>query len=80
MLRRTYDWMMRLAGHQKAPQALFWVSFIESSVFPDPAGRDAGADGAGAAAQGLDLRHHLHRLAPSSAASPAMPLATSCSS
>jgi membrane protein YqaA with SNARE-associated domain len=28
--------MMRLAGHQKAPQALFWVSFIESSVFPIP--------------------------------------------
>lgn len=36
MMRRTYDWMMRLAGHQKAPQALFWVAFIESSVFPIP--------------------------------------------
>lgn len=28
--------MMRLAGHRKAPQALFWVAFIESSVFPIP--------------------------------------------
>lgn len=36
MMRRTYDWMMRTAGHRKAPQALFWVAFIESSVFPIP--------------------------------------------
>ena len=36
MMRRLYDWMMRMAGHKKAPQALFWVSFIESSVFPIP--------------------------------------------
>ena len=36
MMRRLYDWMMRMAAHQKAPQALFWVSFIESSVFPIP--------------------------------------------
>ena len=36
MLRRTYDWMMRMAGHEKAPHALFWVSFIESSIFPIP--------------------------------------------
>ena len=36
MMRRTYDWMMRMAGHPKAPHALFWVSFIESSVFPIP--------------------------------------------
>jgi membrane protein YqaA with SNARE-associated domain len=36
MMRRTYDWMMRMAGHRKAPQALFWVAFIESSVFPIP--------------------------------------------
>jgi membrane protein YqaA with SNARE-associated domain len=28
--------MMRMAGHQRAPQALFWVSFVESSVFPIP--------------------------------------------
>jgi membrane protein YqaA with SNARE-associated domain len=28
--------MMRMAGHEKAPYALFWVSFIESSVFPIP--------------------------------------------
>ncbi len=36
MMRRLYDWMMRSAGHARAPQALFWVSFIESSVFPIP--------------------------------------------
>jgi membrane protein YqaA with SNARE-associated domain len=36
MMRRLYDWMMRMAGHKKAPQALFWVAFIESSVFPIP--------------------------------------------
>ena len=36
MIRRLYDWTMELAGHKKAPQALFWVSFIESSVFPIP--------------------------------------------
>jgi membrane protein YqaA with SNARE-associated domain len=36
MMRRLYDWMMRMAGHRKAPQALFWVAFIESSVFPIP--------------------------------------------
>jgi membrane protein YqaA with SNARE-associated domain len=28
--------MMRMAGHARAPQALFWVAFIESSVFPIP--------------------------------------------
>ena len=36
MMRRLYDWMMRMAGHEKAPHALFWVSFVESSVFPIP--------------------------------------------
>ncbi|MGE5513035.1 MAG: YqaA family protein [Bacteroidota bacterium] len=36
MLRRSYDWMMRMAGHKNAPHALFWVAFIESSVFPIP--------------------------------------------
>ena len=36
MMKRIYDWMMRQAGHQKAPHALFWVAFIESSVFPIP--------------------------------------------
>jgi membrane protein YqaA with SNARE-associated domain len=36
MMRRLYDLMMRMAGHAKAPQALFLVSFIESSVFPIP--------------------------------------------
>lgn len=36
MMRKLYDWMMRMAGHDRAPHALFWVSFIESSVFPIP--------------------------------------------
>jgi membrane protein YqaA with SNARE-associated domain len=27
---------MRMAAHRKAPQALFWVSFAESSAFPVP--------------------------------------------
>ncbi len=36
VLRRLYDWTLRLAEH---PQALWWlaaISFIESSVFPVP--------------------------------------------
>lgn len=36
MMKRLYDWMMRMAGHSRAPHALFWVSFIESSFFPIP--------------------------------------------
>ena len=36
MMKRLYDWMMRSAQHERAPQALFWVSFIESSFFPIP--------------------------------------------
>jgi membrane protein YqaA with SNARE-associated domain len=36
MMKRAYDWTMRAAAHEKAPQALFWVSFAESSVFPIP--------------------------------------------
>lgn len=36
MMRRIYDWMMRMAGSDKAPHALFCVSFIESSFFPIP--------------------------------------------
>jgi membrane protein YqaA with SNARE-associated domain len=36
MMRRLYDWMMRSAGHDKAPHALFWVAFVESSIFPIP--------------------------------------------
>jgi membrane protein YqaA with SNARE-associated domain len=36
MLQRAYDWTMRMATHRKAPQALFWVSFAESSAFPVP--------------------------------------------
>ena len=35
-MRKLYDWMMRLAGTKAAPHALFWVSFIESSIFPIP--------------------------------------------
>ena len=36
MMQRAYDWTMRTASHRKAPQALFWVAFAESSVFPIP--------------------------------------------
>jgi membrane protein YqaA with SNARE-associated domain len=36
MMRRLYDWMMAKARSEHAPQALFWVSFIESSFFPIP--------------------------------------------
>lgn len=36
MIKRLYDWMMRNASNERAPQALFWVSFIESSFFPIP--------------------------------------------
>jgi membrane protein YqaA with SNARE-associated domain len=36
MIRRAYDWTLRLAAHPKAPRALFWVAFAESSAFPIP--------------------------------------------
>jgi membrane protein YqaA with SNARE-associated domain len=36
MIQRVYEWTMRTATHRKAPQALFWVSFAESSFFPIP--------------------------------------------
>ncbi|MFZ4608025.1 MAG: YqaA family protein [Caulobacter sp.] len=36
MLRRLYDWVMRLAASRHAPSALFAVSFAESSFFPVP--------------------------------------------
>jgi membrane protein YqaA with SNARE-associated domain len=36
MMRRLYDWAMDMARHKRAPQLLFWVSFVESSVFPIP--------------------------------------------
>ena len=36
MMRRLYDWMMRLAASRRAPWALALVSFIESSFFPIP--------------------------------------------
>jgi membrane protein YqaA with SNARE-associated domain len=35
-MRPIYDWMMRMAGDRRAPHALFWVSFAESSFFPIP--------------------------------------------
>lgn len=35
-MRSTYDWMMRMAADRRAPHALFWVSFAESSFFPIP--------------------------------------------
>jgi membrane protein YqaA with SNARE-associated domain len=36
MLRKLYDWVMRLAASRHAPVALAIVSFAESSVFPVP--------------------------------------------
>jgi membrane protein YqaA with SNARE-associated domain len=36
MLRRLYDWTIRLSAHPRALWALAAVSFIESSVFPIP--------------------------------------------
>lgn len=36
MLRKTYDWVMGLAGSRHAPAGLFAVSFAESSFFPIP--------------------------------------------
>jgi membrane protein YqaA with SNARE-associated domain len=35
-IRRLYDWTIALAGKRYAEQALFWVSFAESSFFPLP--------------------------------------------
>jgi len=36
MLRKTYDWVLNLAGSRQAPWALAAVSFAESSFFPVP--------------------------------------------
>jgi membrane protein YqaA with SNARE-associated domain len=36
MMRNIYDWMMRTAASPRAPWALGFVSFIESSFFPIP--------------------------------------------
>lgn len=36
MLRKTYEWLMRLAAGKNAPTALAAVSFAESSFFPIP--------------------------------------------
>jgi membrane protein YqaA with SNARE-associated domain len=36
MLRRLYDWTIRLSASRRAPWALAGVSFLESSIFPIP--------------------------------------------
>ena len=36
MIRRLYDWVIRLAGHQYAIPAMGAVAFAESSFFPIP--------------------------------------------
>src|SRR5580698_3179780 len=36
MLRRLYDWVMRLSGSRLAGWALFAIAFAESSFFPIP--------------------------------------------
>jgi membrane protein YqaA with SNARE-associated domain len=36
MLRRLYDWVMRLSGSRHAGWALFAIAFAESSFFPVP--------------------------------------------
>lgn len=36
MMKRLYDWIMGLAASDRAPAALFSVSFVESSFFPIP--------------------------------------------
>jgi membrane protein YqaA with SNARE-associated domain len=36
MLRKTYEWMLSIAGRPSAPYALGAVSFAESSFFPVP--------------------------------------------
>jgi membrane protein YqaA with SNARE-associated domain len=36
MFRKTYEWVMGLAGSRHAPAGLFAISFAESSFFPIP--------------------------------------------
>lgn len=36
MIRRLYDWVIKLAGHRHAIPAMGAVSFLESSFFPIP--------------------------------------------
>ena len=36
MMKRLYDWIMGMAASDRAPAALFGVSFVESSFFPIP--------------------------------------------
>ncbi|MBN2453353.1 MAG: DedA family protein [Candidatus Omnitrophica bacterium] len=35
-LRKLYDWTIRWAKSKRAPYALFWIAFAESSFFPIP--------------------------------------------
>jgi membrane protein YqaA with SNARE-associated domain len=37
MLRRLYDWTLSLAAHPQALWVLFFIAFIEASIFPIPA-------------------------------------------
>ena len=36
MIRRLYDWILQLAQHKRAEEALALISFVESSFFPIP--------------------------------------------
>lgn len=36
MIRQLYEWMMHRARDRRAPRFLFWIAFIESSIFPIP--------------------------------------------
>lgn len=36
MLRRVYDWVMKLSAHRNATGVLAAVAFVESSIFPIP--------------------------------------------
>lgn len=36
LIRRLYDWTLRIAAHKNAQGGLFGIAFIESSVFPLP--------------------------------------------
>ena len=57
MLRRLYDWTMRLAGHPRAELALGGVTFAESSFFPIP------PDALLVAESGVNRHADLERLA-----------------
>src|SRR5690606_274343 len=36
VIRRLYDWTLRIAAHRHARLGLFGLAFVESSVFPLP--------------------------------------------